>query len=196
MDGCTSGGNFFFLIRRHRNWGRLVALHRRRGRGARSRLCWPRPCGLRGVVTSGQRLLLQEPDGQDRARSRHLAAGVSGAPLSGARGRSPRLAVVSGRHAARARTRRTWAAPAPCAPVPWVNTANRDVRRPRCQLAPAFSTFFEASLPCGIVSGGNSHAVHGACFTPTASLAHRRPPQNSPTLQPFPFQVVTSPSAL
>lgn len=96
---------FFFLIRRHQNWGRLVALHRRRGRGVRSRLCWPRPCGLRGVVTSGQRPLLQEPDGQDRARSRHLPAGVSGAPLSGARGRSPRLAVVSGRHTARARTR-------------------------------------------------------------------------------------------
>lgn len=164
---------FFFLIRRHRNWGRLVALHRWRGRGARSRLCWPRPCGLRGVVTSGQRPLLQEPDGQDRARSRHLATGVSGAPLSGARGRSPRLAVVSGRHAARARTRRTWAAPAPCAPVPWVNTTNRDVRRPRCQLAPAFSTFFEASLPCGIVSGGNSHAVHGASVL--------RPLQVSPT---------------
>lgn len=164
---------FFFLIRRHRNWGRLVALYRRRGRGARSRLCWPRPCGLRGVVTSGQRLLLQEPHGQDRAGSRHLAARVSGAPLSGARGRSPRLAVVSGRHAARARTRRMWAAPAPCAPVPWVNTANRDVRRPRCQLAPAFSTFFEASLPCGIVSGGNSHAVHGASVL--------RPLQVSPT---------------
>lgn len=62
---------------------------------------------------------------------------------------------------------------APCAPVPWVNTANRDVRRPRCQLAPAFSTFFESSLPCGIVSGGNSHAVHGASVL--------RPLQVSPT---------------